>query len=87
MKLTAEDLHAAADVVGGFGDNEAVLGEHGLPWAALQEFIDESDWRDVGPTGPWRDMDPLALAVGISIGVVAAGASRAEPIEERPPPS
>jgi len=73
MALSAEDLHAAADIVGSFGDDESRIGqEYGLPVEVLKEFIDGSAWRDRDPYGPLREMDPLALAIGVSIGVIAA---------------
>lgn len=70
--ITAEDLHAAADVAGSFGDDETLIASYGMPWEALVEFVDDTSWRDIGPGGPEREMDPLALAIGISIGVIAA---------------
>jgi len=72
VRITAEDLHDAADLCGSFGDDETRIAEYGLTFKALQEFIDDSDWRDIGAQGPMRDLDPLALAIGISIGVIAA---------------
>ena len=72
--LTPERLHAAADLLGTFGDDDSRIGEYGLPIEALQAFVDESDWQDAGPEGSGRQMDPLALAIGISIGVIACRA-------------
>lgn len=74
MKLTAEDLHRAADIVGAMGDDQTQIGEYGLPWEQLEAFVDGSDWHDVDEAGPRRTMDPLALAIGISIGVIAGRA-------------
>lgn len=70
--LTDEDLHDAADLVASFGDDETRLADYGLTMDQLQRFVDGSDWRDIDASGPHRDIDPLALAMGISIGVVAA---------------
>lgn len=70
--INVKHLHTAADLVGEMGDDETLIENYGMSAAVLQAFIAESDWRDVDMSGPLRDLDPLALAIGISIGVVAA---------------
>lgn len=70
--IDAEDLHSAADICASFGDDEDRIAEYGLPFEALRQFIEDSAWRDVDEHGAPRDLDPLALAIGISVGVIAA---------------
>lgn len=77
--ITAEDLHDAADLVGRFGDDESRIGEYGLPFEELAAFVESSDWYEHDADGPPHDLDPLALAIGISIGVIAAQAKSEKP--------
>ncbi len=72
MAITAEDLHSAADLIGTFGDDEGKIGLFGLPIEALHDFVDNTTWRDFDADGPECQMDSLALAIGISIGVIAS---------------
>lgn len=69
--LTAESLHTAADILGGWGDDDSRLGVYGLPIEELTRFIHDSTWSDE-ETGAAREIEPLSLAIGVSIGVVAA---------------
>lgn len=84
--ISAEDLRTATDVLASMRD-EDMIAAFGLPVAEIVAFLGESEWREIGPAGPLRDLDALALATGISIGVIAAarpGAVPRESIEERP---
>lgn len=67
MDITSEHLHRAADIVGKTEDPA----ELGFAENALEQFVEESTWDDVDSKGPSRDLDPLSLAMGVSIGVLA----------------
>ena len=67
MEIEAEHLHRAADIVVELDDPKAV----GFAEGALEEFVENSTWRDDTADGAPRELEPLALALGISIGVLA----------------
>lgn len=77
--ITPDDLHAAADLVASWGDDESRIAEYGVSMDTLEEFVLGSDWGDIDASGPHRDIDPLALVMGISIGVIAAKTLTAQP--------
>ena len=66
MKIEARHLHMAADIVGETEDHSTL----GFAENALEEFVEASNWHDERPDGPLRSLDPLSLAMGVSIGVV-----------------
>lgn len=67
--ITAEDLHAAADHVSHAQDHV----ELGFREGALEQFVEASNWWEPPALGLVAlSIDPLSLALGVSIGVVAA---------------
>ena len=73
IEITAEHLHRAANLAGTTQDPS----ELGFAPNALEEFVENSNWHATVLDGPSLDLDPLALAIGVSIGVIA-GQQRVE---------
>ncbi len=67
MKIEAHHLHAIADQVAETHDLSELLFAEG----ALEDFAQNAKWRDDGPNGQKRTLDPLALGLGVCIGVLA----------------
>lgn len=70
-QISVEDLHRAADLYAEDRPRPPVE-DFGLSFEDLKRFIREADWHEFGIGGPPRRLDPLALAIGISVGVIAA---------------
>lgn len=72
MSLTVEDLHRAAERL---RELPAEDPEHarltGISFVELARFVDEASWYDEDGN-PVRMEGPLALAVGVAVGLLAA---------------
>ena len=73
LGITAKQLHAAAEDMKAIQDPE----QAGFAVGALEEFVETSTFSDEG-TGAPRELEPFALAYGITVGLLVARAALSE---------
>lgn len=66
--VLAEQLHEAADIVG--AADSSGLRQFGVAEQSVVQFVEGTAWEGED-TGDPMNVDPLSLAMGITIGIVA----------------